>query len=418
MRRWRVSLGAVAVAGLAVSGCSDSPWAWTMEKPETAGAAAAAGPAPPPEAVTEEVGPADARRQETIDQVLRFVDRIPDGEAVAGEGQADAAGAREPGVPPGDPSRSVARANMAFDVNEVGGPGSGPQGTRRAGPQAPESASLPVVESVFVQAPGAGGRTSESGRPTSTTNSPLSAADQSPRNLSVAELATALERQLGEHPRDLAARWQLGMLRLALGEHDAARELASTAAGDEADVLGKLMDTIVATRGALENPVSGADGAFTAAKELYVTLEERSDLQIPEVAFCTRVQTFGVYDEMPGDALRAHRPNRVIVYIELANFASQQEANGRYRTELAGELEVLTQGGQRVWRHEEPDIVDESRQRRQDFFLAQMVTLPPTLSEGEYVLKVSIQDALSGKSTQALHPFTIHGQQSGHASRY
>ena len=51
--------------------------------------------------------------------------------------------------------------------------------------------------------------------------------------------------------------------------------------------------------------------------------------------------------------------------------------------------------------------MDLSRQRRHDFFLAQMITLPDTLGPGEYVLKVSIQDELSGKSNQAIHRFSI-----------
>jgi len=68
---------------------------------------------------------------------------------------------------------------------------------------------------------------------------------------------------------------------------------------------------------------------------------------------------------------------------------------------------VLTPDGRSVWQHQEPDIVDTSRQRRNDFFLAQMVALPATLEPGEYVLKVSVQDELSGKSNQAIHRFSV-----------
>ena len=68
---------------------------------------------------------------------------------------------------------------------------------------------------------------------------------------------------------------------------------------------------------------------------------------------------------------------------------------------------MLTASGQSLWRHDEPEIIDLSRQQREDFFLAQMITLPATLGPGEYVLKVTIQDALSGKSNQAILPFTL-----------
>ena len=73
--------------------------------------------------------------------------------------------------------------------------------------------------------------------------------------------------------------------------------------------------------------------------------------------------------------------------------------------------------GQSVWRHEEPEIVDVCRQQREDFFLAQMVTLPGTLGPGEYVLKVTVQDALSGKSNQAMLRFTLNSTSLAAAGR-
>ena len=68
---------------------------------------------------------------------------------------------------------------------------------------------------------------------------------------------------------------------------------------------------------------------------------------------------------------------------------------------------VLSADGKSMWQREEPEIKDICRQRRTDFFLAQRVTLPPTLPAGEYVLKVYVEDKLSGRASEATHPFTI-----------
>ena len=67
----------------------------------------------------------------------------------------------------------------------------------------------------------------------------------------------------------------------------------------------------------------------------------------------------------------------------------------------------MTSDGDSLWRHEQPDIVDNARQRREDFFLAQLVTFPSTLGPGEYVLKVSIEDKAAAKACEAVFPFTI-----------
>ena len=197
------------------------------------------------------------------------------------------------------------------------------------------------------------------------------------------------------------------LLQLVVGDQDAARDVSEGTTDEYATLLCQLVDVIIATRDVLENPVTTADTALAAANALHTTLAEQADLQIPTVALCTRVQTFGVYDEMPAAALIPGRPNRTIVYIEIANFLSEKTSTGQYRTALNGEIEVLTAGGNSVWRHQQPDIIDLSRQRRHDFFLAQLITLPATLGPGEYVLKASIQDELSGKSNQAICPFSM-----------
>jgi len=81
---------------------------------------------------------------------------------------------------------------------------------------------------------------------------------------------------------------------------------------------------------------------------------------------------------------------------------------GRFQTVLGTRLEVLSEQGQSMWQHEEREIVDLCRRRRTDFFLAQRITIPPTLPAGPYVLKVLIEDKLSNLANEATHRFTVH----------
>ena len=203
--------------------------------------------------------------------------------------------------------------------------------------------------------------------------------------------------------------WKLMLLQLASGLEEDARSFSDGALDGNRELMSRLIDVIIATQQMDQNSVIGSGDALVSTQALLDALADRSDLQIPTVALCTSVETFGVYEEMPPGALVPNRANRVIVYVEVANFFSEKAGDVRYRTVLSGDMEVLTADGRSLWRHEEPDIVDTARTRRQDFFLAQLVTFPASLGSGEFVLKVTIQDEVSGKSNQSLHPFSIGG---------
>jgi len=62
-----------------------------------------------------------------------------------------------------------------------------------------------------------------------------------------------------------------------------------------------------------------------------------------------------------------------------------------------------------LWTHEEPEIVDDCRRRRRDFFIAQRVALPANLPAGELVLKVLVTDKQSGKAQESTLPITMSG---------
>ncbi|MFQ5489551.1 MAG: hypothetical protein ACE5GE_02415 [Phycisphaerae bacterium] len=393
-------LSAGVLAGLA--GCSQ--W-WQSFQPGPQRKSPTQTVAQAPEAADEvpvepEPDPApvdDTHQPETVAQVLEFVDRL---NVVSNTDDSE-----RPVIPADQDSTEASPAtetgltvNAGVDLKAV------PQPLEPADEQT--GPLPPVIESVFVRG-ALTAETDEGPDPTGgAANVPVSA-DPPEDRLSLEQMVTLLGDHVAQTPSDLRAQWQLKLLQMVQGDDDAARHFSEELAEDSAQFLGQLVETLIAGRELLENPVTSIDTALDSVETLRESLAQQADLRIPTVALCSRVKTFGVFDELPASALLPHEANRAIVYLEVDNFLSEQTAGERYRTVLNGELEVLTASGQQVWQHAEPQIVDLCRTRRRDFFLAQLVTLPATLGAGEYVLKVTLEDELSGKMTQAIHPFQV-----------
>ncbi len=226
-----------------------------------------------------------------------------------------------------------------------------------------------------------------------------------------ASLAHLIERataQLRDNPSDAGLQWRLSLLALAAGKPQDAADISPDVPEQRRVLLSRTVAAIDEVDRLLADPVTGGDNALAALDDLRAAVREAAELQIPRVALCTKVTTFGIYDEFPEEALQPHTPNRVIVYCEVANFQSQQEGENRYRTALSSRLELFTSDGRSLWSRDEDRIEDVSMCRRNDFFLAQLVSLPG-VAPGDYVLKVTITDVLASKSNQAVHDFSVSG---------
>ncbi len=130
-----------------------------------------------------------------------------------------------------------------------------------------------------------------------------------------------------------------------------------------------------------------------ALDDLYGSLP----LTIRTAELCRRVEGFGVYEPFDSRTFMAGRDNKMIIYLELENFAPVEIGNGQHEVKLAQEVALYTDwDGQKVWRHETQQIVDRSRNQRRDFFVVQMITLPARLSVGKYILKVDVTDLHGG----------------------
>jgi len=122
---------------------------------------------------------------------------------------------------------------------------------------------------------------------------------------------------------------------------------------------------------------------------------------------------FGDYDEFGrgergGYAFLAHTGQQAVVYLEVENFTSELDDQGRWVTQLAQQLVVISdRDGIPVWREDWQRGTDISKNRREDFFIVQVVTLPKRLSVGLYQLKIHIRDERSGSEAEATIDFEM-----------
>ncbi|MEO1583163.1 MAG: hypothetical protein AAFR96_01170 [Planctomycetota bacterium] len=135
------------------------------------------------------------------------------------------------------------------------------------------------------------------------------------------------------------------------------------------------------------------------------SLREHAQIRIERAELCTRAPGFGSYLPIERRTFLAGRTNRVVVYAELEHFglrpATEAEAaveGDRVAADLKQEMELyLSQGDdQPTWQREVDWLPRTSRRGFRDMFVATPIELPPTLSVGEYDLRIRIIDEVSG----------------------
>ncbi|UCC30422.1 MAG: hypothetical protein JSU86_19755 [Phycisphaerales bacterium] len=265
--------------------------------------------------------------------------------------------------------------------------------------------ALPVVQSVSIRSVPSTESPQAPPVKMKTTNEPLGM--QQPEMPGLVDRLISYLKTRAAEANDLDSEWRLRFAQLAV-QHDAdATQVSTSLPQEERRILSALIEVAVAVREAARNPLAVGSTALSRIDELREVLADRADPVVTTVALCRKVVTFGVYEEMADDDLVSGRTSQTIVYSEIRNFRSELTDDDQYRTRLATRLEILTADGRSVWQHEEPDITDLCQRRRADFFVAQRITLPPTLPAGDYVLKVLVEDKLSGRASETSHPFVM-----------
>ena len=313
---------------------------------------------------------------------------------------------RDPRQPAEVTARTVSQPDTAFANMQM---------TLGENPPGPPAPAVPLIESITIRAAPPSMVPVEQSAAANTANHPL---EVEPGQVAItAERFLEHLKSLAEEAKDFATEWQLRLAQLALNREAEDSEVSSNLSPDAKRILAALVRLGAAARRVAGDPLLPGDEALQQLEELRRVLADRADPTVSTIALCRKVVTFGVYDELSDDDFVAGRTAPAIVYSEIRSLRSEKVADDQYRTVLATRLEVLTAMGDSVWEHEEPEIVDLCRRPRTDFFIAQRIALPPTLPTGEYVLKVLVEDKLSGKANESAHRFAIFSPTSLAANR-
>jgi hypothetical protein len=184
----------------------------------------------------------------------------------------------------------------------------------------------------------------------------------------------------------------------------------------ERDMLDAWKDFVFQARTALLqfNDLSAMAGP---AQDLADSLIAWKPLAIAEAKLCTKVDGYGVYNELrkfDGEhKFLVGRPARMIVYLEPVNFqrtSVSREGVWGHEVRLMQDLRLYHSAKDTdtlVWRKPDQQINDFSRNRRRDFFVVQVVELPANLGVGAYRLKAILTDASNGAVAETIIPIEI-----------
>lgn len=132
-----------------------------------------------------------------------------------------------------------------------------------------------------------------------------------------------------------------------------------------------------------------------ALTEVEDRLSAVSKLDLKNLTFCEKVESFGWYTEFPRAEFTPKQ--QVILYVEVQNFAAEEKTATAFETELAGSYQIFDAAGNIVDEHQLPLDKEVCRNFRRDYFLAYRMHLPPDIGPGRYRLELSVEDLKAKK---------------------
>ena len=158
----------------------------------------------------------------------------------------------------------------------------------------------------------------------------------------------------------------------------------------------------------------GATNVDTSTRQaLIAALTGEPALTIPRVDLCSKVVGYGDYSPIGRRNFLQGSNNRVIVYSELDGFKSNLE-NGKWTTRLATRVSIIaSNGNSSAWSRtpEWTEVVDTADNRRNEFFLGEIIPINANLAMGNYFVRVEVKDLTTGATTSSIVPFKVLDKQ-------
>lgn len=226
------------------------------------------------------------------------------------------------------------------------------------------------------------------------------------------DLRAKLQAKIKDDPRDTAGHLDFQLLQFLLDEPVPQLDAITSLPAEDRELLATLLDGLTNFRNGLRAEANMLQSKKVAPLlELAERLRSQGDLSLPTALLCTRVQRFGVYEPMdPPRFIAGRLDNHAILYCEVANFASQLTANKVWETKLKQEAVLYSESGLNVWSDKSDTVVDLSRKRLHDFFIADKVRIPENLPVGRYLLKMTVTDLHANRVAEATVPVQIVAQ--------
>ncbi|MGA2583641.1 MAG: hypothetical protein ABSG31_10225 [Tepidisphaeraceae bacterium] len=219
-----------------------------------------------------------------------------------------------------------------------------------------------------------------------------------------------LQQEVRDYPNDLGSQLDYELLRFVRDEPTPDLSAISQLPAEDREILAALLDGLNNFRDnarADSNPMLSTK--IQPLLEMADRLRSQAELTIPTIALCTDVHSYGVYTPLDSPRMGAGKENPVVVYCEVGNFTSVRDDQNMWQTRLREELVLYTDTGLAVWpeKSNAEVFVDQSRNRRHDFFVARKIVLPSELTIGRYLLKVTLTDEQSNRVVEATTPVEI-----------
>jgi hypothetical protein len=208
--------------------------------------------------------------------------------------------------------------------------------------------------------------------------------------------------RVAKDPKSVDAQLELQLLRFLRNQPvPEATDIAPLPAEDR-ELVSAVTDALSNFRSVVRdesNPMS-ADKARPFL-DMADRIRSRADLSVASMSLCERVLAYGNYDPISPPRFAAGQPNWAVFYCEVDGFMSQLDEKQLWGTKLSLALRLYREDGLELWTPAPETVVDASRRRRRDFFIAKKIQLPLTLTPGRYLLKASVRDLQANRVAES-----------------
>lgn len=149
--------------------------------------------------------------------------------------------------------------------------------------------------------------------------------------------------------------------------------------------------------------LTNTTGQLRSAARLLAPL---TSLQISRFEICSRVRSFGRIDPFQFNEFIPGQ--RILLYAEVENVASELTADGSHRTKFEAQLTLFEEGDTEARETVKlPDITDEASSERSDYYQSFELNLPSHLQSGEYLIRLRLRDRISGRTAESFAAFRV-----------